>query len=140
MDQMTAHDYERLVKLVALMASDNDGEVLNAVAAASRVLNSYGLDWTDIILPRRLMPVRASAAEDLAADDDNGTDGSPPPIDKATPAIMFRYIMASANVSPDAKRDIRRHAGAIRDGRISPAIRGELQTMYTYAVLRGHVI
>ena len=114
MDQMTAHDYERLVKLVALLASDNDVEVLNAVAAASRVLNSYGLDWTDVILPRRLMPVRASAVEDLAAEADDGVDGAPPPFDKATPAVMYRYLMASTNVSPDAKRDIRRHADAIR--------------------------
>ena len=70
MEQMTAHDYERLVKLIALLASDNDGEVLNAVAAASRILSGYGLDWTDVILPRRLMPIRASAAGDVAEDDD----------------------------------------------------------------------
>jgi hypothetical protein len=140
LDQMTAHDYERLVKLVALLASDNDGEVLNAVAAASRVLNSYGLDWTDVILPRRLMPVRASAVEDLAAEADDGVDRAPPPFDKATPAVMYRYLMASTNVSPDAKRDIRRHADAIREGRVTPSIRGELQTMYTFAVLRGRPI
>lgn len=137
---MTAHDYERLVKLVALLASDSDGEVLNAVAAASRVLSSYGLDWTDVILPRRLMPVRASAVEELAAEADAGGDGTPPPIDKATPAVMYRHLMASPNVSPDAKRDIRRHADAIRDGRVTPSIRGELQTMYTFAVLRGRPI
>lgn len=139
MDQMTAQDYERFLKLMALLSSDRDGEVLNAVSAASRILNSYGLDWVDVILPRRLMRVRASAAEDLAADADDG-DGGPPPLDRATPAVMYRMLMASANVSPDAKRDIRRHSEAIRDGRVTPAIRGELQTMYTYAVLRGRAI
>jgi hypothetical protein len=137
---MTAHDYERLLKLVALLGSDRDGEILNAVAAASRILNSYGLDWSDIVLPRKLLPVRASAAEDLAdTGDEDGTSG-PPPLDRATPAVMFRLLMASANVSADAKRDIRRHAEAIREGRVTPAIRGELQTMYTYAVLRGRPI
>ena len=139
MEQMTAQDYERFVKLMALLASDRDGEVLNAVAAASRILNSYGLDWTDVILPRKLMPVRASASDELAAEDDDD-GGGPPPLDRATPAVMFRLLMASANVSPDAKRDIRRHAEAIREGRVTPAIRGELQTMYTYAVLRGRPI
>jgi len=137
---MTAHDYERLVKLIALLASDNDGEVLNAVAAASRILSGYGLDWTDIILPRRLMPIRASAAGDVVSDDEDTIGGAPPPLDKATPLVMYRLLMASANLSADTKRDVRRHGEAIRDGRITPAIRGELQTMYTYAVLRGRPI
>ena len=140
MEQMTAHDYERLVKLIALLASDNDGEVLNAVAAASRILSGYGLDWTDIILPRRLMPIRASAAGDVVSDDEDTIGGATPPLDKATPLVMYRLLMASANLSADTKRDVRRHGEAIRDGRITPAIRGELQTMYTYAVLRGRPI
>ena len=63
MEQMTAPDYERLAKLMALLGSDSDGEVLNAVSAASRILNSYGLIWPDVLLPRKLLPVRASAAE-----------------------------------------------------------------------------
>ena len=137
---MTAQDYERFVKLMALLSSDRDGEVLNAVSAASRILNSYGMDWVDVVLPRKLMRVRASAAEDLAVDADEDGDGGPPPLDRATPAVMYRLLMASANVSTDIKRDIRRHADAIRDGRVTPAIRGELQTMYNYAVLRGRSI
>lgn len=137
---MTAQDYERFLKLMALLSSDRDGEVLNAVSAASRILNSYGMDWIDVVLPRKLMRVRASAAEDLAADPDEDGDGEPPPLDRASPAVMYRLLMASANVSTDIKRDIRRHAEAIRDGRVTPAIRGELQTMYNYAVLRGRSI
>jgi len=139
LEQMTASDYERLVKLMALLGSDSDGEVLNAVSAASRILNTYGLSWSDLILPRKLLPVRASAAEDLAMAEDAG-DGAPPPLDRATPAVMYRLLMASVNVSTDAKRDIRRHADAIREARVTPAIRGELQTMYNYAVLRGRKI
>ena len=137
---MTAHDYDRFVKLMAMLGSANDGEVLNAVAAASRILNSYGMDWTDVVLPRRLMRVRASAAEELNAEDGDSVDDSPPPLDRATPQTMYRMLLTSPNVSPDAKRDIRRHAEAIRENRVTPAIRGELQTMYTYAVLRGRPI
>lgn len=140
MEQMTAQDYERLLKLMALLASNRDGEVLNAVAAASRILNSYGLDWTDVILPRKLMPVRASAAADLADEAGDGADAAPPPLDRVTPEVMYRLLLANVNVSPDTKRDIRRHAEAVREGRVTPAIRGELQTMYTYAVLRGRPI
>src|SRR3546814_11139977 len=78
LEQMTAQDYERLVKLMAMLASDNDGEVLNAVSAASRILNGYGLTWPDVVLPRRLRPVRASAAEAVAMREKAGR-GSPPP-------------------------------------------------------------
>ncbi|NQW11012.1 MAG: hypothetical protein HQ481_14180 [Alphaproteobacteria bacterium] len=133
---MNTSDYERLLKLVAMLGSTNDGEVLNAVAAASRVMNGYGLDWSDIVLPRKLLPVRANVTEDLPLDEEELAD-APPPLDKATPKVMYELLLASNNVSSDVKRDIRRHFGAIRDGRITPAIRGELQTMYNYAILKG---
>ena len=134
MEQMNTSDYERFIKLVAMLGSANDGEVLNAVAAASRIMNGYGLDWSDIVLPRKLLPVRANVTEDLQLDEDE-LDDAPPPLDKATPKVMYDLLMASNNVSTDVKRDIRRHIDAIRNGGVTPAIRGELQTMYNYACL-----
>jgi hypothetical protein len=138
MEQMSAKDYERLVKLISMLSSESDGEVLNAVSAISRILNGYGLAWSDLLLPRKLMPVRANATEDLVEDQTDG--GRPPPLTEATPAVMYRHLMGSRNVSPDAKRDVRRHSTAISEGKVTPAIRGELQTMYSYAILNGHKI
>ncbi|WP_420565639.1 hypothetical protein [Thalassobaculum sp.] len=137
MDQMTAGDYERLLKLINMLGSDSDGEVLNATTAINRLLNAHGLAWSDILLPRKLLPVRANAPEaaDAAAAVDPETAG-PPPLGQATPQQMYDLLMASGNVSVDAKRDIRRLADAIKEGRLTPAARGELQTMYNYAVLR----
>jgi hypothetical protein len=137
MEQMSTQDYERLAKLISMLSSESDGEVLNAVSAISRLLNGYGLAWSDLLLPRKLLPVRANATEDLAEPID---DGRPPPLTEASPAVMYRHLMGSRNVSPDAKRDVRRHSAAISEGKVTPAIRGELQTMYSYAILNGHKI
>ena len=139
---MTESDYVRLHKLIGMLASDNDGEVVNAVTALSRLLNGYGLAWGDIVLPRKLLPVRASAAEQLHAEEEEATpaDSGPPPLDKVTPKQMYDFLMASPNVSVDTKRDIRRHATAVAEGPITPAIRGELQTMYNYAILLRRTI
>lgn len=138
---MTEADYERLLKLIGMLASDNDGEVINAVNALSRLLNGYGLAWGDIVLPRKLLPVRASAAEQLQSEEDGApADSTPPPLDKVTPKQMYDFLMASPNVSVDTKRDVRRHAAAIANGPVTPAIRGELQTMYNYAILLRRTI
>ncbi|SDF09952.1 MULTISPECIES: hypothetical protein [Thalassobaculum] len=137
MDQMNAGDYERLLKLINMLGSDSDGEVLNATTAINRLLNAHGLAWSDILLPRKLLPVRANAPEeaDAAAPVDPETVG-PPPLGQATPQQMYDLLLASGNVSVDAKRDIRRLADAIKGGRLTPSARGELQTMYNYAILR----
>lgn len=135
---MNAGDYERLLKLINMLGSDSDGEVLNATSAINRLLNAYGLAWSDILLPRKLLPVRANAPEeaDAAAEASDPESAGPPPLGQATPQQMYEYLMSSGNVSPETKRDIRRHADAVKEGRITPTARGELQTMYNYAVLR----
>lgn len=138
MDQMTPGDYERLLKLINMLGSDSDGEVVNAAGAINRLLNAHGLAWSDILLPRKLLPVRANAPKDadVAADAPASEDIGPPPLGQATPQQMYDFLMASGHVSTETKRDIRRHADAVRNGRISPEVRGELQTMYNYAILR----
>lgn len=138
LDQMTPGDYERLLKLINMLGSDSDGEVLNARAAINRLLNGYGLAWGDMVLPRKLLPVRANAPEaaDEAVDAAEPESAGPPPLGQATPQQMYDFLMSSGNVSVETKRDIRRHADAVKAGRITPAIRGELQTMYNYAILR----
>jgi len=138
LDQMNAGDYERLLKLINMLGSDSHGEVVNATAAINRLLNAHGLAWSDILLPRKLLPVRANAPEEAdAAEAAKDPDAvGPPPLGQATPQQMYDYLMASGNVSPETKRDIRRHLDAVKEGRMTPAARGELQTMYNYAVLR----
>jgi hypothetical protein len=36
-------EYDRLLKLFGMLSSNNDGEVLNAISAMSRVLNAHAL-------------------------------------------------------------------------------------------------
>lgn len=135
---MTPGDYERLLKLINMLGSDSDGEVLNAAGAINRLLNAHGLAWSDILLPRKLLPVRANAPEDANAATQSADPESvgPPPLGQATLQQMYDFLMESGNVSVETKRDIRRHAEAVKNGRVTPAVRGELQTMYNYAILR----
>lgn len=46
---MLGYDRDRLLKLLALMESDSDGEALAAARQASRLLRQAGLGWADII-------------------------------------------------------------------------------------------
>jgi hypothetical protein len=53
---------ERLTKLVLMLSSSHDGEVVNAARAIGRALQDDGADWHD--LARRLSaPARARASE-----------------------------------------------------------------------------
>ena len=56
---MTERDYDRLRKLTAMLASESDGEVLNAVDAISNILNQYGLVWSDLLLPRKFLTAQS---------------------------------------------------------------------------------
>ena len=40
---------DRLAKLLGMLGSDHDGEVLNAARMADRVLRETGLTWADVI-------------------------------------------------------------------------------------------
>lgn len=55
---MAAYDREKLLKLLALIESDSDGEALAAARQASRLLRQAGLGWADVI------PAKAPAQSD----------------------------------------------------------------------------
>lgn len=50
-------DQERLAKLLLMLSSDRDGEVVGAARAIGRTLRSAGTDWHDFAA--RLLPTRA---------------------------------------------------------------------------------
>jgi len=51
---VTKEEKEKLVKLLNLTTSDSDGEALNAIRAANRILKKYDLTFGDVIaLPAR---------------------------------------------------------------------------------------
>ena len=54
---MTKEEKEKLVKLLNLTTSDSDGEALNAIRAANRILKKYDLTFGDVIaLPNAQEP------------------------------------------------------------------------------------
>ena len=46
---MTSIDIDKLVKVLMLTDSPNEGESVNAMKAANRMLKSAGLRWTDVV-------------------------------------------------------------------------------------------
>ncbi len=47
---------ERLAKIAGLLASDQPGEVINAAAAATRLLREHGWTWETLVLRPTLVP------------------------------------------------------------------------------------
>jgi hypothetical protein len=133
-EMITQDEYDRLLKLFGMLSSSNDGEVLNAIAAISRILNVHGLAWSDILLPRKLMPTRVDPSDAL----DTGEDANAPkPLGAASLEDMLTALMTSPNVSSDTRRDLRDYARALKAGRLTPTIRADIQAMYNYAILSG---
>ena len=134
---MTAADYERLLKLIKLLGSTNDGEVLNAVTAANRLLNQHGLAWNDLILPRKLLPARARAVDPMVS---AAAPQGPIPLSQATPQNMYDALLDSPNLSPSIRRDILGYRGAIADGRVSAEMRADLRSLYHHVILQGRAM
>lgn len=134
---ITQEEYDRLLKLFGMLSSSNDGEILNAIGAISRILNTHGLAWRDIVLPRKLMPVRVEAVDALAPGESNS---GPKSLGAATPSEMLKALMASPNVSSDTRRDLRDYARSITAGRLTPTVRADIQALYNYAILSGRQV
>jgi hypothetical protein len=62
-----ALDHERLAKLLGMLGSAHDGEVLAAARQTARLRQGAGLTWRDIVLPALPPPARAQRVETLAA-------------------------------------------------------------------------
>lgn len=60
---LDADDATRLARLLGMLGSAHDGEVLNAARMADRFVRERGLTWSQLILPKpKAEPVRSSTA------------------------------------------------------------------------------
>ena len=134
---ITQEEYDRLLKLFGMLSSSNDGEILNAIGAISRILNAHGLAWGDIVLPRKLMPTRVDSVDSINPRDPSA---GPKALGAASPREMLQALMASPNVSSDTRRDLRDYAQAISQGRLTPSIRADIQALYNYAIMNGRQV
>lgn len=68
---LSASDRDRLVKVLRLMSSDQDGERAAAAMMASRMVRDRGLDWDGLLQPACSLAYRTSArpAPRTATDD-----------------------------------------------------------------------
>jgi hypothetical protein len=60
---ITVAEFERLKKMMGLTFSDNDGEALNALRAANKVLQGKKLTWRDVLERTVTVDVEAAPPE-----------------------------------------------------------------------------
>jgi hypothetical protein len=60
---MTALDRGRLAKLLGMLGSDHDGEVVAAAKQAERLRRKAGITWAEIVVPAKSLASRSDHLE-----------------------------------------------------------------------------
>lgn len=93
-------DKERLTKLMALTTSDNDGEALNALRMANKMLMAERLTWEEILGETRQQISISIHRQPMNGSYEAPEDWTPPHLkDKATLDHIFRTIYAKLGPS-----------------------------------------
>ena len=61
-------DLEKLARVLGMVGSDHDGEALNALRLADRMLRENGIGWSDLIAPFEQLRIATEAAAVLLAE------------------------------------------------------------------------
>jgi hypothetical protein len=110
-------DRKRLIKLLAMLDSKHDGEVLNAARLASGLLRDAGLSWGDIVSD--MATVSETDAADLARLDD---------------------LIAAKNVIDILKMRLREMRVALRNQRLAESDRRLIWILHRKAVIDGVIV
>ena len=109
-------DRDRLRKLLALLGSDHDGEVLNAARHIDALIRAAGTDW------QALIPDAAPA--ELPSDD----------------LVRLDQLIASERVADVLKLRLRDMRSALQRGRLAEADRRLLRVLHRKAVIDGAIV
>ena len=109
-------DRDRLCKLLGLLESDHDGEVVNAARRAAALLREAGTTWSEIIA---LPPASDKESEDLARLD---------------------ALLAAANVADVLKIRLRAMRAALRNGKLPDQDRRLMRVLHRKAVIDGAIV
>jgi hypothetical protein len=109
-------DRNRLRKLLALLGSDQDGEVLNAARHIDALVKAAGTDW------QALIPDAAPAG--LPSDD----------------LIRLDQLIASERVADVLKLRLRDMRSALQRGQLAEADRRLLRVLHRKAVIDGAIV
>lgn len=113
----SALDRKRLKKLLAMLDSSHDGEVLNAARLATGLLREAGLSWDEVIADTTI--VTEADAADLARLDD---------------------LIAARNVTDILKMRLRAMRVALRNQRLAESDRRLIWILHRKAVIDGAII
>jgi|HubBroStandDraft_1064217.scaffolds.fasta_scaffold00022_21 hypothetical protein len=114
----TALDRDRLRKLLALLGSDQDGEVLNAARRIDAQIKAAGASWQELI------PDAPDARPTAAIPDLDRLD----------------QLLASERVADILKIRLRDMRAALKRGRLADADRRLLRILHRKAVIDGAIV
>ena len=110
-------DRKRLKKLLAMLDSSHDGEVLNAARLASAMLRDAGLGWSDVI------------ADTLTPSEDDAVD-----------LKRLDDLIASTHVTDILKMRLRTMRVALRNKRLAEQDRRLIWILHRKAVMDGTIV
>ena len=156
-DSHTELDEKRLLKLLSLLGSDQDGEALNAARMAARLVKAAGLSWEDVLAgPRRRMLAQhhaTNAAKAAAKDDANSAgkqkkkaaapDDEPPQPRKAeslNDREIIDIMLQSSAVPGPVRAELKTIQGKLRGTTLPIDDRAYIRTLYKYAIIEGRSI
>lgn len=109
-------DRDRLRKLLALLGSNQDGEVLNAARHIDALVKAAGTDWQALIPD--------PAPTELPSDD----------------LVRLEQLIASERVADVLKLRLRDMRSALQRGRLAEADRRLLRVLHRKAVIDGAIV
>lgn len=95
-------DKDKLTKLLAMTTSDNDGEALNAMRMANKIVKGAGLTWEQVLTepPRRVTVTVSRNGFNPGPTAAPPEDWSPPHLkDKVIIDLMFRAVYSQPRSS-----------------------------------------
>jgi hypothetical protein len=114
-------DRERLVKLLGMLGSVHDGEVLNAARHVAAMVRASGRDWDALLspAPAAVAPKRSSDRADLKKLDE---------------------LLAATQVSDILKLRLAAMRDAVKAGRLGDQDRHLLRMLHRKAVIEGTLV
>jgi hypothetical protein len=112
-------DRDRLVKLLGMLGSAHDGEVLNAARHIDAMMRASGREWDKLLQPEAAAPKRSSDRSDLRKLDE---------------------LLAATQVSDVLKLRLNALRGQLKAGRLADQDRHLLRMLHRKAVIEGAIV
>ena len=127
---MKLADFNRLVKFMEMTTSTSDGEALNAVRAANKLLAANNADWKKVFA--RLITI------EVEVDEGNGAMVDPPPANRSAPGAA-PVQPGKSQEQLDREANINRMFDLVLNKVTSGDFRGFLMSLHVHWEKKGYL-